>query len=173
MASAVPFVIEGMASNVASKSEASRAWSDSGSLGDLGHFPFRPLIRLQESGKEEKQKEEDTLCPLPGTYCLPGLGQKTAVLFLQALGQALQVLQLLIHGLGELQGLLGAEGAGHVATGARKTETTDGDPPRETEATEKNPRGWGDGDPERGGQRLREKRRGAKLNMGDRDQVST
>ena len=37
----------------------------------------------------------------------------------------------------------------------RKTETIDGDPPREMEATENNPRGGGDGDPEREGQSQR------------------
>lgn len=50
------------------------------------------------------------LYPLPGTHRLPGLGQEAAILILQALGQRLQVLQLLVHGLGTLQGLLGAEG---------------------------------------------------------------
>lgn len=52
---------------------------------------------------------------MPRTYCLPGLGQKAVILFLQALGQALQVLQLLIHSLGKLQSLLGTEwGQGQV-----------------------------------------------------------
>lgn len=51
------------------------------------------------------------LYPLPRTHHLPGLGQEAAILLLQALGQRLQVLQLLVHGLGTLQGLLGAEGS--------------------------------------------------------------
>lgn len=68
------------------------------------------LLRLQERGRKRVPS-----CPLPRTYCLPGLGQKAVILFLQALGQALQVLQLLIHSLGKLQSLLGTEwGQGQV-----------------------------------------------------------
>lgn len=84
---------------------------------------------------------------MPRTYRLPGLGQETAILFLQALGQTLQVLQLLIYSLGKLQGLLGTVwGRGHVSH-ERGRQTT-GEIHSETEATEKSrTETEGDGDP--------------------------
>lgn len=94
------------------------------------------MLRLQDRGKKEAP-----LCPLSRTHRLPGLGQEAAILFLQALGQSLQVLQLLIHGLGKLQSLLGTEwGVGQVGhTRERKAEITEIGPLRETETTEKSP----------------------------------
>lgn len=77
------------------------------------------------------------LCPLPRTHRLPGLGQEAAILFLQALGQSLQVLQLLIHSLGTLQSLLGTEWGWGRGPHRRETETRETDPLRQSEATEK------------------------------------
>lgn len=89
--------------------------------GDL--FPS-PVLRLCCSDSKKGGRKRALLSPLPRTYCLPGLGQKAAVLFLQALGQTLQVFQLFFHRLSKLQSLLGAsEGRARRAPRARKTET--------------------------------------------------
>lgn len=100
------------------------------------------------------------MCPLPETHRLPGLGQKVVILFLQALGQSLQVLQFLIHGLGKLQSLLGTEwGRGQVGhMGERKTEITDVDPLRATEKFQTE---------------TQRKKEGKRLSVGDRNPVST
>ena len=81
--------------------------------------------------------------PLPKTHRVPGLGQKAAVLFLQALGQSLQVLQLLIHAPGELQSLLGTGGGGEVGHRRERkilwsqVEVTEVDPLRATEKSQR------------------------------------
>lgn len=111
------------------------------------------------------------LSPLPRTYCLPGLGQKAVVLFLQALGQTLQVFQLFIHGLGKLQSLLGAGGGrARRARRVRKTENTETDSLRgkKQQKSQTDLETQGDRDqrggqrPERGRQRLRKKKKGGK-----------
>lgn len=112
-----------------------------GDLGDLCPFPFCSqalLLRLQESGKKRT-----TLYPLPKTHRVPGLGQKAAVLFLQALGQSLQVLQLLIHAPGQLQSLLGTGWGGEVGHRRERkilwsqVEVTEVDPLRATEKSQR------------------------------------
>lgn len=67
------------------------------------------MVRLCCSDSKKGGRKRAALCPLPRTHRLPGLGQEPAILFLQVLGQSLQVLQLLIHSLGTLQSLLGTE----------------------------------------------------------------
>lgn len=83
------FYHERMAKRSGPKSGVSGTWTEGGSPSDLCPFLIysqAPLLRLQG------RRKSALLCPLPKTHRLPGLGQKAAVLFLQALGQSLQIL---------------------------------------------------------------------------------
>lgn len=124
----------------------SRTWSKGG-VRVTSAFP----ATVGHGCSDSQEREKAPLCPLPRTHRLPGLGQEAAILLLQALGQSLQILQLLIHSLGTLQSLLGTEwGRGRWATRevnrARRHRSTQG-------VGSNRDLGVGHRDPEGGGQR--------------------
>lgn len=94
---------------------------------------FHSVVKLLLLRDSKKVEEENNFVPLARNPPCAGPGPEgCAVLFLQALGQSLQVLQLLIHAPGKLQSLLGTGGGGEVGhRRERKTEVTGGRSPEQ------------------------------------------